>query len=77
MKHLCTRFGLNYLFGLANFTLGVTLGGIVVAGCSSGRCLFHWPALVRMEPLRVFTIRRPSLSQGARAASPNPSPSGA
>jgi uncharacterized integral membrane protein len=36
MKHLCTRFGLNYLFGLANFTLGVTLGGIVVAGVLIG-----------------------------------------
>jgi hypothetical protein len=31
MKHLCTRFGLNYAWGLMNFTLGVTLGGIVVA----------------------------------------------
>jgi uncharacterized integral membrane protein len=36
VKHLCTRFGLNYLFGLANFTLGVTLGGIVVAGVLIG-----------------------------------------
>jgi hypothetical protein len=36
MKHLCTRFGLNYLFGLANFTLGVTLGGIVVAAVLIG-----------------------------------------
>jgi hypothetical protein len=30
MTKLIRRLGLNYLYGLANFTLGVTLGGIYV-----------------------------------------------
>lgn len=31
MTALCKRLGLNYLYGLANFTVGVTAGGIFVA----------------------------------------------
>lgn len=31
MRNLMLRFGVNYLWGLINFTIGVTLGGIVVA----------------------------------------------
>ena len=31
MTALIRRLGVNYLWGLANFTAGVTLGGIYVA----------------------------------------------
>lgn len=31
LRNAFTKLGLNYLWGLANFTAGVTLGGIVVA----------------------------------------------
>lgn len=31
MKGFCARLGLNYFWGIANFTVGVTAGGIWVA----------------------------------------------
>jgi uncharacterized integral membrane protein len=55
VKHLCTRFGLNYLFGLANFTLGVTLGGIVVAGVLIGAMPLR-SGLLRTMP--VYAVYR-------------------